>query len=124
MNSEARQAKINRANERRHRREEVSDTELPADNEDYSGMVIIILMVSILSGYFLYKWFMGTTVVASLNTVFASFIFISVLNLILFGLNSLFLRHHLLSSKRLAGVTYFGSAAGVIIGVLIAVLVK
>lgn len=116
MNREARRAKINRANKRRQRREESLETE-PADNIDYSGVMIAILLVGILSGYFLYEQFMAIEVIASLNKIFATFLVTGFIVVLLFIVGVVLLCQQLKSSKRLIEVLYFGLAIGVIIGV-------
>lgn len=116
MNRVARRARINRANERRQRREESLETE-PVDDKDYSGVMIVILLVGILSGYFLYEQFMAIEVIASLNKTLATILVTGFIVVLLFMLGLLFLCQQLKSSKRLIEVLYFGLAIGVIIGV-------
>lgn len=116
MNREARRAKINRANKRRQRREESLETE-PEDNKNYSVLMIAILLVGILSGYFLYEQFMVIEVIASLNKTLATILVTSFLVVLLFMLGLLFLCRQLKTSKRLIEILYFGLAIGVIIGV-------
>ncbi len=117
--------KIKRANERRQRRENTSEVESAADNENYSGILTIVIAIAILSGFLLYKWFVAMTATASLGSVLfllVSGAFIVVLSLAVFALSGFLLQGQLLSSRRLARVLYFGSIVGVSTGVGIAIL--
>lgn len=119
------EVKRRRANERRRRREKAAETEPEVDNENYLGIISVIIAIGILSGFFLYKWFAVMTTVASLGWalfLLVSGAFVVVLSLAVFALSGFILQGQLLSSRRLAGVLYFGSIVGVIVGVGLAAL--